>query len=405
MAAKDAADRKRVSGPAMSRLNAKAGFWEKLMTNWHPDNAISEANTEDFGWPEYTKFANSLDRSKFNVPKAGHMYEVAINAHPDHFLDWDKPLSEQPLIVQDMARNADLTHLKPGNRTRRQIEMWRDGTLPNKESEPTGSVLHSALTDYGTDLAGQRALSKKMQDAGIPGIKYLDQSSRGKGEGTRNYVVFDPSHVDIKNRYAKGGIAKAEGGPIAAPVGGFPGMKAMPTLSAPQNTQATQTMMAAIPRMQESGPVSGTGYAPYTPNALPQRLAAVGVQPKVVPMSPEVAALQKQFPTATTGQLAEYSRAIEGGGDPSATRSLMQAYGPTSGITTLQPGSPDYKGDRYRDSRPVDAFGNPVGWTPTAEEQASADNAMGRARMSMEGITEPDSDFQGRTPYAQRLHV
>jgi hypothetical protein len=115
--------------------------------------------------------------------------------------------------------------------------------------------------------------------------------------------------------------------------------------------------------------------------------------PKLVKPTAKNAALQTQYPTATKAQLSEYERAIEGGGDPRATRSLMQAYGPTSGITTLQPGSPDYKGDRYRDSRPVDAFGNPIGWTPTAEEQASADNAMGRARMSMEGITEPDSDF------------
>jgi len=26
--------------------------------------------------------------------------------------------------------------------------------------------------------------------AGIPGIKYLDQGSRGAGDGTRNYVIF-----------------------------------------------------------------------------------------------------------------------------------------------------------------------------------------------------------------------
>jgi hypothetical protein len=40
----------------------------------------------------------------------------------------------------------------------------------------------------------------------------------------------------------------------------------------------------------------------------------------------------------------------------------MQAYGPTSGIKELQPWSPEFKGFDYSRSRPVDAFGNPVGW-------------------------------------------
>jgi hypothetical protein len=147
----------------------------------------------------------------------GHMYEVNINADPNHFLDLNKPLSEQPLIVQDMARNADLSHLKPGNRTRRQIEMWRDGTLPNKESEPTGNVLHSALTDYGMNTKNNAALTGKFKAAGIPGNKYLDQVSREAGEGTYNYVVFDPEVVEIKRRYAKGGaIAKAHGGRVSS---------------------------------------------------------------------------------------------------------------------------------------------------------------------------------------------
>jgi hypothetical protein len=39
--------------------------------------------------------------------------------------------------------------------------------------------------------------------AGIPGIKYLDEGSRGAGKGTRNYVVFDPSTVKILEENSK----------------------------------------------------------------------------------------------------------------------------------------------------------------------------------------------------------
>ncbi len=47
-------------------------------------------------------FVQALDPSKVSVapqPK-GHMYEVNVAAEPEHFLDWDKPLSEQHPNVQ-----------------------------------------------------------------------------------------------------------------------------------------------------------------------------------------------------------------------------------------------------------------------------------------------------------------
>jgi hypothetical protein len=47
-----------------------------------------------------------------------------------------------------------------------------------------------------------------LRDAGIPGIKYLDQGSRQAGEGSRNYVVFNPEIIDILKKY---GITFAPG--------------------------------------------------------------------------------------------------------------------------------------------------------------------------------------------------
>ena len=141
----------------------------------------------------------------------GSMYEVNIRANPDDFLDWDKPLSEQPKAVQEMARNADLSKFPAGNRTRRQIEMWRDGTLPNIESSPTGGTLHNALTDYGGDDISRTSLPAKLASQGVPGIKYLDAGSRQAGDGSRNYVVFDEKLIDIVRKY---GLASAIGAGI-----------------------------------------------------------------------------------------------------------------------------------------------------------------------------------------------
>ncbi len=48
-----------------------------------------------------------------------------------------------------------------------------------------------------------------MNKSGIPGIKYLDQGSRGAGEGSSNYVVFNDKLIDIMKKY---GIAGAPAG-------------------------------------------------------------------------------------------------------------------------------------------------------------------------------------------------
>jgi len=116
-------------------------------------------------------------------PQTGHMYEVRINAHPDHFLDWDAPLSEQSEYVKSALSNrAGL--FEPG-------------------SSYDGKKLYRMFEDmHGDDDA--RA-SQELAKTGIKGIKYFDAISRNKVEGSRNYVVFNHDHVQVKRKYAQGG--------------------------------------------------------------------------------------------------------------------------------------------------------------------------------------------------------
>lgn len=99
-------------------------------------------------------------------PSNGRMYEVRINADPEHFLDWDKPLSQQSEKVRQAASKA-----------------WG---IPEQQ-------LHDEL--FARNVPEQ--ISKKLRDEGVAGVKYLDQGSRVKGEGTRNYVVFDDNLIEI----------------------------------------------------------------------------------------------------------------------------------------------------------------------------------------------------------------
>lgn len=142
----------------------------------------------------------------------GRLYEVEIDANPEDFLDWDAPMSAQPENLQEMARTADLSGLS--GRMRNKFLHWRGEYDPPEIDgvqlvvpEPTGNDLHSILTDYGNDPARNAEMTRGLAGQGIPGIRYLDQGSRGAGDGTRNYVVFDENLIKIVNKYGIAGAA------------------------------------------------------------------------------------------------------------------------------------------------------------------------------------------------------
>jgi hypothetical protein len=121
----------------------------------------------------------------------GSMYEVNINADPADFLDWDafpdtqteaakKYFSEVFGSVPDQSGGVALT--------------FRD------------SALNRAKGTYGPTSGTSELVSKEMLQRGIPGIRYLDAGSRGAGDGSRNYVVFDDSLIDIIRKYGIAGL-------------------------------------------------------------------------------------------------------------------------------------------------------------------------------------------------------
>lgn len=134
----------------------------------------------------------------------GSMYEVEINADPEQFLDWDKPLSEQPEAVRKAYAKAAagddpiLSELLDGSPESLQL---------------TGLFTRSSGAQaYNTFTHGNKeAATKALREAGIPGIKYLDAGSRGAGDGTRNYVVFDDSLIDIVKKYGIAGLLGGAG--------------------------------------------------------------------------------------------------------------------------------------------------------------------------------------------------
>jgi hypothetical protein len=127
---------------------------------------------------------------------AGSMYQVNIGADPEHFLDWDKPLSEQHPVVQQALQDAgyDLSH---------------NPATAAYGRERTGGELLKASGD-------QAKAAQELQAAGLPGIRYLDQGSRGAGQGSHNYVVFDANTLSILKKYGIAGLIAGGGAAAAA---------------------------------------------------------------------------------------------------------------------------------------------------------------------------------------------
>lgn len=173
------------------------------------DNAIDRAHELLETQPENAgKINRDLEKlytakAQSAEPNKGHMYEVRINAHPDHFIDWDKPLDEQPYVKQKLIEAGALT--PKGDLSFMYNETPRGGGEMYER-------LTSPLADRLTGGAGQKYASDFLHGIGIKGIKYLDQGSRGAGEGSRNYVVFDDKLVTTKRRYERGGrVGYADG--------------------------------------------------------------------------------------------------------------------------------------------------------------------------------------------------
>lgn len=216
---------------AAASLRARAASEEREpFSGIPPEHMRQAAGALDQGWK----------------PDPGKIYQVSINADPEHFLDWDKPLDpDTQFHAYEAARRGNLLsgndlssqmrrelfermndhQLDEGEALRRWYEeldglwnhddpkvadlatrkqhiikqWWDEGTdAGSGGGAPTGQSLVKELTDR---LGSHEKAAQALHQAGIPGIKYLDQGSRAAGEGSRNYVVFDDKMIDILKKY------------------------------------------------------------------------------------------------------------------------------------------------------------------------------------------------------------
>ena len=123
--------------------------------------------------------------------RAGTLYKARLNVDKNNLLDWDAPLSEQPLAIQKVLEKFGVD--PSNNQTGEDIYRGLEGSVRKGKM----------LDDRGVWVeagAAAKLVSQRLYEAGIPGIRYLDQGSRTKGEGTSNFVIFDDSLIEITEK-------------------------------------------------------------------------------------------------------------------------------------------------------------------------------------------------------------
>lgn len=124
--------------------------------------------------------------------KNGNLYEVSLTPNEEDFLNWDKPIAEEQInkIYSYIDRERD-----PKFAAKFQDYFYRQ---QEKGTPIDGMDVYTELSKY---FGSDKAASLILNTAGIPGIKYLDASGRGKGEGSHNYVIFDDKAVNLINKF------------------------------------------------------------------------------------------------------------------------------------------------------------------------------------------------------------
>jgi hypothetical protein len=108
----------------------------------------------------------------------------------DRMLDWDKPLSEQSEAVRRVLMPMVMAKMKERGTPPHALEYSANRALG-------GDIVKNLFVGNGVT---SKDVSRMLQEAGIPGVRYFDAGSRGgdSATGTRNFVVFPGEEKKVK---------------------------------------------------------------------------------------------------------------------------------------------------------------------------------------------------------------
>lgn len=151
--------------------------------------------------------AENPEIAKLHKTEKGHIYNVLLhNKHLDSMLDWDKSLSEQsPNVIKKLKNLKDPyinLAIKEQPKLSKNGEYWTymGNTYESKKEALQDATPHKIISGYTNVAKNPIELGKKLNKSGIKGIHFLDATNGVLGNGTKNYVVFDPSILKIAGK-------------------------------------------------------------------------------------------------------------------------------------------------------------------------------------------------------------
>jgi hypothetical protein len=178
-----------VKSTTLAKARKDVAGWIKDAETWSEKRKADKGEQQTLAvWREALEYLNQAESKKdfTEKPGQGQLYAAEIPDDGD-LLDWDAPLSEQPEKVKQGLRDV--------------IARWYgqasvDYVLSGGDGAPqTGKDLYLSL-------GYSRAASEALLAAGIPGLRYLEGTSRGAGDGSRNYVIWDEGAIsDVRTFY------------------------------------------------------------------------------------------------------------------------------------------------------------------------------------------------------------
>lgn len=185
--------------------------FEKFML----DHIGTGEGNQAFGWGLY--FAGNREiaewyRKTLSGKETGQLYEVEIPEN-DVLLDWDKPV---PADLKNKVLDDLLSFIAKNDLNSESAKRKRSGvTLNNDKADrllyvldgasplTTGRQFYHWISTYTSEgfWEGDRSASLYLNSLGIKGIRYLDGTSRFKGQGNHNFVIFDDTAISMLDTF------------------------------------------------------------------------------------------------------------------------------------------------------------------------------------------------------------
>lgn len=248
---------------------------ENAMLHDRPSDFREKASGLDYD-EEYRQAAANMAeemesyRDSNNEPvNFGYMYEVEIDALQEEMFDYDATIGAQSDFVRDALYDAR------DSVDQQIVDDYFDGDRSNiiNRDMPGTTALFNLGKAEGTLNGWENVLSSR----GVKGVQYDDQRSRGGGDNSKNYVVFNDATLNILNRY---------------------GLPATLTATAFASAGAPQESQAGVRKVGETlFDLSRLDEVPDVPQVPLERIdPARGLSPKIEPLlTPEAAARMEGY--------------------------------------------------------------------------------------------------------------